>query len=545
MKEKTLAKEIQEHLQKEIPELYPQRFKDYNVVSVNYDVILEDIKTYWEQDARFREGFRYDDETKTIYIPNFFTKINGIHKNKKEYVEFVRFLRNSKNTYILNKNEKTKNVIRLNTKLEKELENKNIKEYSINDILFAYDKYENCFEPTIKNILQGYFLCFELCNPSDISFDYLTTDKKNLLLSILIKRLKENIFEFSTIFEYKEYINLFFSLNECYINLINNFDYSLEIPKIVVTKETISKSESQILDLLNEIGFDILILSPYGKSNIEKYIDINELSLGYFDTKFDFEKESLSLSEQIKINNEKKKDKIIDFYNKKHLDECWTGIIPGLISIICLFLVPWGWINTIIEIFCLIIAIIFICGISDTYHITPSTISWSHGLAITLISLMLICRGGVALYDIESNPQDKYMNSYKGFQNIEDDSIILENGFVIKTKKDALIKEDSTYINTYIENNSSNIYSIIFEVLVGNKVVYISSELEPLTYVKGFNINTYIPLGSHTLTIKYYKSDTYDEYENNNECLGSNEIIVHVVSEEDYDKSFKEYKLID
>ena len=58
--------------------------------------------------------------------------------------------------------------------------------------------------------------------------------------------------------------------------LIQNFDFTKDIPKIVIihsTKIPFSAYECILLLLLNFIGFDIIIYTPTGYKNIETYID--------------------------------------------------------------------------------------------------------------------------------------------------------------------------------------------------------------------------------------------------------------------------------
>ena len=83
MKVKTMAKEVQDDISKDIPYLYPWALQKHKVKSVNYDIVLSDINTYWSQPAHLREGFHVSEDEVTI--PTFFTKLNGVMKNKKEY----------------------------------------------------------------------------------------------------------------------------------------------------------------------------------------------------------------------------------------------------------------------------------------------------------------------------------------------------------------------------------------------------------------------------------------------------------------------------
>ena len=96
------------------------------------------------------------------------------------------------------------------------------------------------------------------------------------------------------------FVSCCMNIPESIIITLNNFDYNFDVPKVLYMLDTVSESTAMYLYILNELGFDILILEPSGKNTIEKHCDINELSLGYFVNKVEFDK--------IKTVEEKKKE---------------------------------------------------------------------------------------------------------------------------------------------------------------------------------------------------------------------------------------------
>ena len=76
--------------------------------------------------------------------------------------------------------------------------------------------------------------------------------------------------------------------------MINNFDYALINPKLIIYMEdamVLDKEIGFLLLLLSKIGFDIIILSPGGDNSIEnvissKVIDIHRLDKMVY--QFDF-----------------------------------------------------------------------------------------------------------------------------------------------------------------------------------------------------------------------------------------------------------------
>lgn len=62
-----------------------------------------------------------------------------------------------------------------------------------------------------------------------------------------------------------------------FLNLMQTFDYSQDIPKIILYNNenngTLSKADAAILLLLNELGLDIVLYNPPGHNDLEHFID--------------------------------------------------------------------------------------------------------------------------------------------------------------------------------------------------------------------------------------------------------------------------------
>ena len=95
-----------------------------------------------------------------------------------------------------------------------------------------------------------------------------------------IKVIKEN---YQKEFKSFEYLNNAMFLTDKYVELLNNFDYPFDVPKIVI-KENVGDSFSEegieFLTLMNLLGVDIVILNPYGHNDINNRIELNEIILG-------------------------------------------------------------------------------------------------------------------------------------------------------------------------------------------------------------------------------------------------------------------------
>lgn len=541
----TTAKQVHEELKKDMPEIYPQRYQGYKVNSVNYNVIISDIETYWNTEARFREGFSGDDETKTVTVPNFFTKVNGIYKDKEKYIKFVKMLRESSNTITINENYYIPSDI---VELRDEFMENRSKDYDRNQFKTDYLNYtvhDYSVEPTIQNVLTGNIYCFRIKNTKDFTFEYLTSDKKQLVLDVMTRILMDsnNVMKLKTASDYMEFVSFVMTLDQKYINMLNNFDYGLEVPKLVVSKAELNKTTAMLLYFMNEMGVDIVILSPSGKSNVEKYYDINNLSLGYFDLEFNLDTQIVLDSDKARIKEEKKEEskrKVNDFIEELCFPYCvWPILMLGF-TILGEILGWRGWVNTLIQAIFLFILIIMECLFCDGGDDIPVIIGM-YGIAIAIFVVVLCGRGIYYLYQSETNPQ-KSTNYYSGFQNIEEEAVT-EDGFTIRQRDEAVIKgEGYTTMYYYLENNSNNQFDIVFEVWVGNNIIYRSDTMNPLTYIKVIHLESELPEGDTILTAKYYKDEGYNPRSLDNVCIGEKEFIVHVLTDTEREELEKEVK---
>lgn len=541
----TTAKQVHEELKKDMPEIYPQRYQGYKVNSVNYNVIISDIETYWNTEARFREGFSGDDETKTVTVPNFFTKVNGIYKDKEKYVKFVKMLRESSNTITINENYYIpSNIIELRDEF---MENRG-EDYDRNQFKTDYLDYtvhDYSVEPTIQNVLTGNIYCFRIKNTKDFTFEYLTSDKKQLVLDVMTRILMDsnNVMKLKTASDYTEFVSFVMTLDQKYINMLNNFDYGLEVPKLVVSEAELNKTTARLLYFMNEMGVDIVILSPSGKSNVEKYYDINNLSLGYFDLDFDLDTQIVLDSDKARIKEEKKeesKKKVHDFIEELCFPYCLWPILMLGFTILGEVLGWRGWVNTLIQAIFLFILIIMECFFCDSGEDIP-VLTTMYGIGIAIFVVVLCGRGIYYLYQSETNPQ-KSTNYYSGFQNIEEEAVT-EDGFTIRQRDEAVIKgEGYTAMYYYLENNSNNQFNIVFEIWVGNNIIYRSDTMNPLTYIKVIHLESELPEGDTVLTAKYYKDEGYNPKSSDNVCIGEKEFTVHVLTDAEREKLEKEIK---
>lgn len=255
----TVAKKAKEEFTEEIYKnnnyvFKPWQFKNGTTVPLYIDAVTEDIKTYWNQDARFREGFevKSNNGKEEIYIPNFFTKINGVTFDKLFYKDLVNNTRNSQLT-----------VFKDSTILV----NENFSREDMFSLMFvmSYEKVD--FEKVRQHKLYGL---------SRVNVD---------VQRFIIDKYNEFCEKFKKSVQQIDLIRLLACIIQCdinYIKLIENFDFPFRIPKLVIylkDRESFDLINALFVHYLNLIGMDIVIYSPTGTESIENYLFGNYLNV--------------------------------------------------------------------------------------------------------------------------------------------------------------------------------------------------------------------------------------------------------------------------
>lgn len=261
---------------------YTNQFIDYEVAPLLFEGVIPDFYNTFINDVRFREGFKVNEETKTVFFFHFFTEVQGVQKDYEEYVKLVRHLLKAKNTIFFIENE-----------YDKVLLDENIKESKRNGEIFLE---KNIFKINDEIITRRMFYFSELAftvnkdetyNLEDIkkvSF-YNLRNLKEKTVSYIFKVFNEVISTplvfFNKNLSFLEKTKLLFLMllvNPLVYKLLERFDYTNSAPKIVIyldNQDELKENMCQVLTILSMLGIDIIILSPNGKSGLDKYINQN------------------------------------------------------------------------------------------------------------------------------------------------------------------------------------------------------------------------------------------------------------------------------
>ena len=256
---KTWEREIHEQLFNQTGMYRPWQFRSGTTKSVLLDTIVEDIYTYWKEPSRIREGFKT--EGNKVWIPCFFYKIDGRYQDKLEYRRLVQYCIQSKQTLFFN---------------QEKISSDSIDKDAMYHLMF--------------------------CELSDGSFDYKEISElpfyqwkkySDELQYFLLQKFNETIKDenlFACLLEKEMILKLLYlvlNLNEEIIRLIDNFDYTQDVPKLVIylnEEENLSDSSVLLLGYLHKIGLDIIIFNPSGLFNIHKYIKQTAINVRRLDT---------------------------------------------------------------------------------------------------------------------------------------------------------------------------------------------------------------------------------------------------------------------
>lgn len=261
---------------------YTNQFIDYEVAPLLFEGVIPDFYNTFVNDVRFREGFKVNEETKTVFFSHFFTEVQGVQKDYEEYVKLVRHLLKAKNT-----------IFFIEKEYDKVLLDENIKESKRSGEIFLE---KNIFMINDEIITRRMFYFSELAftvnkdetyNLEDIkkvSFYNLRNLKEktvNYIFKIFNEVISTPLVFFNKDLSFLEKTKLLFLMllvNPLVYKLLERFDYTNSAPKIVIyldNQDELKENMCQVLTILSMLGIDIVILSPNGKSGLDKYINQN------------------------------------------------------------------------------------------------------------------------------------------------------------------------------------------------------------------------------------------------------------------------------
>lgn len=222
-------------------------FRDGQFTNANSIIIkttYDEIDILWRVEAKYRSHFKAED--KNITIPTIFAKITGVDApNSNKYIQNIKD-KITKDTILLT----TFNFCKLDLK---------------SPILHKISTFYTRNELDIDKIRKSE--CYQ--------YGYLNEDAELYILQKISEFMKLKYFNIDKSKFERIALTILLSLDKEAIRVIQRFDFTKEIPKMIILHS--DESQPTLEDVIyitffNLIGFDILIYTPTGYKNIEKHL---------------------------------------------------------------------------------------------------------------------------------------------------------------------------------------------------------------------------------------------------------------------------------
>ena len=215
--------------------------------SITLKTTYEEIAILWKEEAKFRPSFKVEENM--VVVPNIFAKICGVkNSDGSEYLKSIQDMI-TEDTILIRKfpyiKQDAPNEFR--NKVYKFLDNEKIK----------IEEIKKCKE---------------------YKYGFLNNNTQDYILSKIQEMINLKLILPNEIAINQKITYTLLNIDKQILRMIQQFDFTKNIPKIIIidVDEEIPTVEDCILLLfLNLIGFDIIIYTPTGYQNIEKYINSN------------------------------------------------------------------------------------------------------------------------------------------------------------------------------------------------------------------------------------------------------------------------------
>lgn len=252
----------------------PWQFADYKVNVNTLKTTYEEITIWSQQEALLRPGWRIEGDR--VYIPNLFSKINGLHKDSKLYMDDINLLIENNETlffkrFPIYRRFPVQGIVKKYSSL---LNSDGVinKEKLLSSTYWRYKELKASTQELMADRIVEFCKLHDFWKYRNLKINlnlsmidkisnYVTSTSKT---SIDEKLMKISIFEVLT------------NLDKKILNLLQNFDYPKKIPKVILYHNrksgTFTFADAIIIMFLNSLGVDIIIYSPGGTSDIENFV---------------------------------------------------------------------------------------------------------------------------------------------------------------------------------------------------------------------------------------------------------------------------------
>lgn len=225
---------------------------------VTLKTTYDEVGQLWREEAQYRPSFRT--EGGVVYVPNLFSKVCGVDKGDLElYWNRIREMV-TENTYLAT------------------------------SVPFLQVNGPSMSAPQARSFLHNGKLDPKALKSSRFyRYDYLAGDIQDYILEKI-----QALIDYDLIVDGGEdlpaaMLSVLMNLDKELLRLLQNFDFTREIPKFLVvdvTETVFTLEECILLAFLNLVGFDVAVFTPTGYRNLEKHLrpdSFDSLTVGTYE----------------------------------------------------------------------------------------------------------------------------------------------------------------------------------------------------------------------------------------------------------------------
>lgn len=257
------SSELEQMMKTEGSYLYkPWQFRDYMPKSLTLHTTYDEVRLIMRENAFVRQGFEVG--TNVIQIPVIFAKICGVTKMRDAYAELYQELSTAgdmtlvQNTFPFTKEEKV-----------------------IHKYHYEQAKTDGILDPQ-KMVVSNWWRYKHL--PIGLQLGLASA------ISRYVDKAALKAAGVECVDDIKQYLfaQALKLPDEC-LRLLQKFDYAQSVPRLILFntseegKGQMSRSDAARLLLLNEIGFDIVLFNPTGRTDLELFLDTSLFDTHWLD----------------------------------------------------------------------------------------------------------------------------------------------------------------------------------------------------------------------------------------------------------------------
>lgn len=252
-----LMDEIQEQIFNDGNVYRPWQLKDHQVSPLKKPITIYDLQNNISEPAKVRDGFRASGNL--VYTTNVFFQVDGIPNDLEEYKTLYSKCA-QENALVL-------------TDKGQSLISSNLQPDEILQLVFC-------------RIGNGVYDLDELRKLPFYKWRRYHSHVENNLFNAITRTLSSMFQGGLSESDEFNFIGDILSISEDIIKLLDNYDYSDKIPKVVIFLENedfISERTIRMLCYIFELGFDVVILNPSGLKSISSIVDRGSFSQFRYD----------------------------------------------------------------------------------------------------------------------------------------------------------------------------------------------------------------------------------------------------------------------